>query len=146
MTWKHSATIARLLPLRIFVRTVNFAALVLTCLSIAGCPKAEETALQTAYAAQGFIQQAQANHLQECQLYPQKNFPCEMINQAVGAQNMLIDAAETYCGWPAGYMPPQGAIPAACSRKPDALSILLAATANLGHIIKDYKLASGGKP
>lgn len=145
MKWEY-AHIARLLPLDIFVRTVNFVALVLTCFCLAGCPKPEAMALQTAYAAQGFLQEAQANHLQECQLNPQKNFPCVMINQAVGAQNMLVDAAETYCGWPIGYMPPQGTVPAPCARKQDALAILQAATANLGHIIQDYKLASGGKP
>jgi hypothetical protein len=145
MKWTFVTTARKALR-SITVSTASFVAIVLICSFVSGCPKAEVIALQTAYASQGFIQQAQQNHLQECQASPTKSFPCAMINQAIGAQNMLIDAAETYCGWPAGYMPPQGATPAPCIRKADALAILQAATANLGQTIKDYKIASGGKP
>lgn len=118
------------------------------CLSLifSGCTAPEKTALQVSYAAQGFLAQAQQNHLEECKAAPTKPFPCAMLTQAIGAQNMLIDVAETYCGWPVGYMPPPGTPVAPCAANKDVLARLQAATNNLSQIIKNYKIASGGKP
>lgn len=124
----------------------KFLILDLCVIFLLGCTAPEKTALQVSYAAQGFLSQAQQNHLEECKAAPTKPFPCAMLTQAIGAQNTLIDAAETYCGWPVGYMPPPGIVTAPCRQDKSVLAQLQTATNNLAQIIKDYKIASGGKP
>src|SRR6516225_11749958 len=67
----------------------------------AGCSPVEQQARYALAASQGFIMQAQKNHQDECSQTPKKAFPCAEINQAVGAQNLAIDALEIYCSWTA---------------------------------------------
>lgn len=131
-------TVVSLKPLRIFVSTVLFAALVFTGLSLAGCSPLENRARDAAAASQGFIQQAQRNHLAECQANPAKPFPCQTINQAIAAQNLLIDAIEQYCGWPSGTQP-SGAASYPCAKNVSAQQRLQAAINSINQIIKDYK-------
>ena len=72
---------------------------VLVCLCLTACQPLENTARDVIAGAQGFIQQAQVNHLAECQANPTKDFPCQTINRAVAAQNLAIDALNVYCGF-----------------------------------------------
>lgn len=125
-----------------FVSTALSVALALTLLLSAGCSPLEVQARNAAAAAQGFIQQAQKNHQAECNATPTKPFPCQMINQAVAAQNLLIDAIEQYCGWPAGAQPPADAVNHACAKNVSAQQRLQAAVDSVNQIIKDYKGAS----
>jgi len=114
----------------------------------AGCTPVEQQARDALAASQGFIVQAQKNHQAECSQTPKKDFPCGIINQAVGAQNLAIDALETYCSWT-----PQDVADAAagktvhpCVESKTAEDTLKSALANLNRILKDYKTASGGTP
>lgn len=117
-------------------------------LLLAGCSPLENQARDALAASQGFIAQAQMNHQAECSATPKKAFPCAMINQAVGAQNLAIDALETYCSW----IPQDVANVAAgkpvhgCIEVKTASGALSAALANLSRVLKDYKTASGGQP
>ena len=113
-----------------------------------GCTPVEQQARDALAASQGFIMQAQKNHQAECSQTPKKPFPCGTINQAVGAQNLAIDALETYCSWT-----PQDVADAAagktvhaCIEAKTAEDTLRSALANLNRILKDYKAASGGTP
>lgn len=105
---------------------------------LAGCSPLENHARDAAAAAQGFIQQAQKNHQAECQAFPTKPWPCVAINEAVGAQNLLIDAVEQYCGWPSGVAAPTQP----CLRKAEYQKRLAAAVDSVNRIIKDYRAAA----
>src|SRR6516225_1731797 len=115
---------------------------------LAGCSPVEQQARDALAAAQGFIMQAQQNHQAECSQTPEKDFPCAMINQAIGAQNLAIDALEIYCGWTASDVADAAAGKSvhACVPVKTAADPLKAALSNLNRILKDYKLASGGAP
>jgi hypothetical protein len=115
---------------------------------LGGCTPVEQQAQDALAASQGFIVQAQKNHQAECSQTPKKAFPCGTINQAVGAQNLAIDALETYCSWT-----PQDVADAAagksvhaCIETKTAEDTLRSTLANLNRILKDYKTASGGTP
>jgi hypothetical protein len=114
----------------------------------AGCSPVEQQARDALAASQGFIMQAQQNHQAECSQTPKKSFPCAMINQAVGAQNLAIDALEVYCGWTAQDVQDAAAGKSVhpCFEAKTAMDPLKAALSNLNQILKDYKLASGGTP
>jgi len=113
---------------------------------LAGCTPVEQQARDALAASQGFIMQAQQNHQAECAATPKKSFPCAMINQAVGAQNLAIDALEVYCGWTAQDIQDAAAGKSVhpCIETKTAADPLKAALTNLNQILKDYKLASGG--
>jgi hypothetical protein len=115
---------------------------------LAGCSPVEQQARDALAASQGFIMQAQQNHQAECSQTPKKDFPCAMINQAIGAQNLAIDALEIYCGWTASDVADAAAGKSvhACVPVKTAADPLKAALSNLNRILKDYKLASGGAP
>ena len=115
---------------------------------LAGCSPVEQQARDALAASQGFIMQAQKNHQAECSQTPKKAFPCAMINQAIGAQNLAIDALEIYCGWTASDVADAAAGKSvhACVPVKTAADPLKAALSNLNRILKDYKLASGGAP
>ena len=113
---------------------------------LAGCTPVEQQARDALAASQGFIAQAQSNHQAECSTNPKKPFPCAMINQAVGAQNLAIDALETYCSWTAQDVAglAAGTQTHGCIEVKTVESGLKTAIANLNQILKDYKKASGG--
>lgn len=122
-------------------------AIVLLSVSLlAGCSPLENNARDAAAAAQGFIQAAQKNHFQECSADPSKDFPCRIINQAVGAQNLLVSSIELYCSWPANPDPASLKQYAGqpCARKKEAAQSLANAIKSLNSIISEYKLAAGG--
>ena len=117
-------------------------------LPLLACPKFVASSVDTLAAAQGFIAQAQLNHQTECKADPTKNFPCQMINQAVDAQNTAVDALEAYCQLPVRPDPialkAQGGT--TCNENPSAKQVLVSALANLGTVLANYKAQSGGKP
>src|SRR6516164_166904 len=115
---------------------------------LAGCSPVEQQARDALAASQGFIMQAQQNHQAECSQTPKKAFPCAMITQAVGAQNLAIDALEVYCGWTASDVADAAAGKSVhpCVETKTAADPLKAALSNLNRILKDYKTASGGTP
>lgn len=78
-------------------KLVSLAALLL----LLGCQPIEQTGRDTAAALGGSIAAAQQQYFTECTANPSESY-CKTINQAVSAQNALITAIETYCGWPAG--------------------------------------------
>jgi len=120
----------------------------LLVLFLGGCTPVEQQARDALAASQGFIAQAQKNHQAECSQTPTKAFPCAMINQAVGAQNLAIDALEVYCGWTASDVADAAAGKSvhACVPVKTAADPLKAALSNLNRILADYKAASGGTP
>lgn len=112
-------------------------------LGLAGCFQSPQaTAYQAIAAAQGFLQQAQANHGQYCEANPNVGFPCVAIHNAVVAENMAVDALETYCSWTIPPADPK----AACTPVASAKAALLQAVANLTSALNQYKDLSGGKP
>jgi len=127
---------------------MNRTILIVVVFLAAGCSPVEQQARDALAASQGFIMQAQKNHQAECAATPKKSFPCAMINQAVGAQNLAIDALETYCSWTAQDVADAAAGKSvhACVPVKTAADPLKAALSNLNRILKDYKLASGGTP
>jgi len=110
---------------------------VLICLCLAACQPFEETARDVIAGAQGFIQQAQKNHLEECRANPTKDFPCGTINRAVAAQNLAVDALAVYCGFGHDMSPNTS-----CRVNKSAAAALKASLDNLNRIISDYKEAS----
>lgn len=117
-------------------------------LTLTGCPPIEQNARDTAATAQGFINQAQQDHLAECQANPTKAWPCAYINQAIGAQNLLIDAIEQYCGWPS--RPGADALKQyagqACVANKGALQHLQSSISSINSIMADYKQAAAANP
>ena len=125
-------------------RMATLAVLFLAAVTIS-CSPLENRARDAIAVSKGFIAKAQQNHLMECNANPYKPFPCAMINQAVGAQNMLADAAALYCGWPVN---PSSVIlqgpPLACTPHQEYAARLTNAVNSINAIMRDYKLASRG--
>jgi len=108
---------------------------VLTIVMVA-CQPFEKSARDSVAAAKGFIEQAQANHKQECVANPNTAL-CSAINQAVAAQNSAIDALDLYCAgsaWQSG---------GACQPNKELEPRVRAAISNLDRMIKDAKGAVG---
>jgi hypothetical protein len=104
-----------------------------------GCQPIEDTAFQAAATAQGFITQAQANHGEECRA--DKTRPvCVKINEAVDAQNLLIDAIEAYCNFPVRPAPEElKNFSSTCSKNASARERLQLAIRNVQVVIRDVK-------
>ncbi|HXT74637.1 MAG TPA: hypothetical protein VN785_12360 [Candidatus Angelobacter sp.] len=114
----------------------------------AGCTSFVKASVDTLAAAQGFIAQAQVNHMAECTADPSKSFPCQTINQAVAAENAGVSALEAYCQVPvlpdAITLQSKGSV--VCNENPTAKQTLVAALSNIGDILAAYKAQTGGKP
>ena len=104
---------------------------------LVSCQPLENTARDTIAGAKGFIEQAQRNHHDECVANPTKAFPCQAINRAVGAQNILVDALEIYCGWTKDT--PQAT---SCHADKSKGTQLQAAVANLNEVLIHYRMAA----
>lgn len=128
------------------MRKLLFCSLVLCLVPLAaGCNAKPETVAETAIsAAYGFITQAQANHQAECTANPNLAFPCQAIRNAVTAENLAVDALETYCGW--SVPPTNSQASLQCQEAPSAKAGLLRAVANLQGVLTNYKNISGGTP
>lgn len=90
----------------------------------------------TAAAAQGAIQAAQA----QCKANAQAKV-CPVIPQAAQAQNLLVTALETACGW--SPTAPPADPNAKCVVVQGALPALSAATQNVNTILQQLKGAMG---
>ncbi len=85
-------------------RVLSVVLVLMLLLASVGCELAK-TGRDTAAALSGAIESAQNKHLDECKANP--TLPvCTSINRAVAAQNALITALETYCGWSVNEPPP----------------------------------------
>lgn len=126
----------------------NFVVIALSCalctalsFALAGCPKTplEQSALDVIAAAGGSISQMQTDHQVECVANPKLSL-CQKIDQAVAAQNTLIDVTATYCGWTVRPISPSTA---PCARLASAIPAMQVAVTNLSAIIADAKAAAG---
>ncbi len=70
--------------------------LLLTCLFLVGCQPLQQTARDSIAVAKGVIETAQDKYLVRCQASP-TDVPCEIIKDAVAAQNLVVDALNLYC-------------------------------------------------
>lgn len=93
----------------------------------------EMTARDTIAVAKAGIQRAQTKYKASCTLNPAQT-PCRDVNRAVGAQNLLVDGLEAYCGGPgfdAGTAP--------CEVHSGAQAKLQSALKNMNQVAKDVK-------
>jgi len=106
----------------------------LPLLAISSCDKAKSArdAIATASGTIAFAQQ-------QCAKVPAQAF-CKLVPKSVAAENLAIDALETYCGFtpatPAGT---------ACVAVASAKAGLDTALANLSQSTSDIKALGGGK-
>lgn len=63
-----------------------------------GCSPVEQQARDTAAALGGMLAVAQTQNQTVCTATPTAPV-CTTINKAISAQNALVTAVETYCGW-----------------------------------------------
>lgn len=80
---------------------IALAASLAVTLAIGGCPKIEKDAYLVAVGAKAFLDSEYSKH-PECATNPATNV-CVLLRKATSAKDVLIDAAEVYCGGP-GYM------------------------------------------
>jgi len=67
-------------------------------LVLTACSPIEQQARNTAAALQGVIVAAQAKYHDSCVANSAQSV-CQDINKGISAENALITATETYCGW-----------------------------------------------
>ncbi len=79
--------------------------LVLCLLPLLACSPMEQQARDAAAALSGSIVAAQSKYQAACQVNPSLDV-CRLINRGVSAENALITAVETYCGWATTPAPP----------------------------------------
>lgn len=81
---------------------LKMAPILIASLLLFGCPLTplEKSARDLVEDSQETIQRAREKHLTECTATP-INPVCVTINKGLYGQNVLIDAAEAYCQWPA---------------------------------------------
>ena len=124
------------------MRTLLLVPLLLFALA---CPTEppEQVAHDAIAASKGFIEDQQQQHLAECQAQPTQPIPCQAINEAVAAQNLLIDALDIYCS-DAAYVNDSGP----CHPVPDAAPKLQEALSNLNQAMTHVKalIHKGGTP
>ena len=71
---------------------------ILVTLPMLACSPLEQKARDTSAALQGAIIAAQAKYHDSCVANSNQTV-CREINNAIAAENGLITASETYCGW-----------------------------------------------
>lgn len=129
-------------------KVFSFLTLLAFLLLVTGCHNFVKASVDTLAAAQGFIAQAQVNHMTECTANPSLPFPCGTINEAVAAQNAGVSALEAYCQVPvlpdAITLKSQSSL--TCNENPTAKQAVVSALANIGKILANYKSQTGGKP
>lgn len=111
--------------------------LVIGCLILTACPSGVESkGRDTAAALKGALGPVQAEYTAECTADKTKP-ACMAINRGVAAQNALITALETYCGWSTTAPPPDQT--AKCVPVTSARAALDAAIANANQAITEVK-------
>lgn len=115
---------------------VKTACLIFVCVAMLGCSPVENQARDAAAALSGSIVAAQSRYQATCTTNPAQEV-CRVINRGVSAQNSLITAIETYCGW---SVSPGPADPnAKCVPMRSAEATLKAAIANASALTKEIK-------
>lgn len=103
--------------------------------NLVGCAPVEQHARDAAAALAGVLVYAQGRYEPGCKANPSQQV-CALINKGVSAQNGLITAVETYCGWSTSAPPD---LMAPCTPVKSAIPALKAATANAVQITKEIK-------
>lgn len=110
--------------------------------SLSGCPMTpvESKAKDAAAFSQGVIEQEQNQRGDSCRADKTQK-ACVLINKAVDSQNILIDAAESYCAWPTRPSAQElaTALNLPCKRVANFKDGLIVATRNLNDILADLK-------
>jgi hypothetical protein len=111
--------------------------LLITCLFLVGCQPLQQTARDSVAVAKGVIETAQQEYLPRCLSSP-TDTPCEIIKDAVAAQNLVIEALNLYCAgsdsWVSGA--PCNPTDAVEPRLREALSQLNIIIANVKELLK----------
>lgn len=110
--------------------------LVVSMLAMAGCSPVESQARDTAAALSGSIVAAQTKYQSSCAANPSQQI-CGLINRGVSAENALITAVETYCGWAPTAAPPDPT--AKCAAVKSAQAALQVAIANAAQLTLQIK-------
>lgn len=93
-----------------------------------GCSPIEIQARDTAAALQGVLKVAMPQYETTCEANPNQQI-CNLINNGISAQNALLTAGETFCGWnPA--LPPPNPDTTPCVEQKGATALLKAAIGN----------------
>lgn len=120
------------------MKTLLTAPVVAVLLFAFACPakNLDKNARDTAAALGGLLTSAQSQHLDECRSDP-TGHTCVLINRAGAAQNALITAEETFCGFQLtpSLPPPE----TACAPVSSAGSALQSAIANANQFIGELK-------
>lgn len=118
--------------------TVGLASLVMLAAVLIACPATNiaETGRDTAASLGGLLTAAQTQNQATCTANPQLQ-TCTLINRGIEAQNGLITALETYCGFQLTPTPP--ASTASCVPVSSAASGLQTAIANANQFITELK-------
>ena len=94
----------------------------------------QSSARDAAAAINGVLTSAQAKYTTACESDPGQT-PCTLIKKGVTAQNLLITALDTYCGWSATTAPLDPS--AACIPVASASQTLVNATSNVETLITE---------
>lgn len=123
----------------------RFFAILAVSVLLAGCTPLERQAYNTVVGAKAFLDSEKRQH-QECANGAGAALKtCQLLTQATGAKDALIDALTVYCSGPdfntgGACNPPVKGTPAAAQ----ASDKLKAAIANYNQIAADLKTATGG--
>lgn len=118
------------------MRAVSVCVIVACLLPMMACTALENQARDAAAALSGSIIAAQSRHQATCTADPAQEI-CRVINRGVSAQNALITAIETYCGWPVTLGPTDPN--AKCAPVRSAEATLKAAIANAAALTQEIK-------
>lgn len=87
------------------MKQVYTASLLSLTMVMIGCHPVEQSARDSAAGLSGSIVAAQQRYQTTCTSNPSQEV-CQVINRGVAAENALIAAVETYCGWTVAQAPP----------------------------------------
>ena len=110
--------------------------LVVCLVPMLACSPLENEARDTAAALGGSIAAAQTRYQAACAANPSQQI-CQVINRGVSAQNALITAVETYCGWSTAAAPPDANTK--CVPVKSTENVLRAAIANAAALTAQIK-------
>ena len=109
---------------------------VIMLLPMLGCSPLENQARDTAAALSGSIIAAQTKYQVSCGANATQEI-CQVINRGASAENALVTAVETYCGWTPTLAPPDPT--AKCVPVKSAQAALQAAIANAAALTLQIK-------
>lgn len=115
------------------MRNITKLVILLPLLVFVGC--VEQSARDANAALSAVIVAAQDKNLATCQADPKLDV-CVLINRGVAADNALVTATETYCGWSTAAPPPLGTKCVPVKSAKDALTAAIANAAELTNEIQ----------